>query len=290
MRLPDAIRSEVEAVLNRRILDVRAVGGGCISHALRLEAEGGSYFLKWGEEPEAAAMFAAEAFSLGQLAACGAVQVPGVIGAGQRWLLLEWLEPERASDAGWTSLGARLAALHGSRGDRFGWAQDNFIGSLPQSNERTDGWAGFWRQHRLEPQLERARGSGLLSRSDAERFEELFARLPELLAAGQAEGASLLHGDLWSGNVHATGESFALIDPSCYYGHREVDLAMAALFGGLPRPFWREYERAAPLECERFQSRRAAYQLYYLLVHVNLFGAGYVGGTRSALTEALSAK
>jgi len=288
MSLPDTLRVEVEAVLNQRILDARLVGGGCISHALRLEADGGTYFLKWGDDAEAPAMFAVEAYSLAQLAASGAVQVPGVIGAGQRWLLLAWLEPARASDDAWSKFGARLAALHASRGGTFGWPHDNYIASLPQSNDWTEGWAGFWRQHRLEPQVARAQASGWLSRSDSKRFEQLFGRLPELLAAGQAEGPSLLHGDLWSGNVHATGESLALIDPSCYYGHREVDLAMAALFGGFPRPFWMAYEHAAPLESDRFRSRRAVYQLYYLLVHVNLFGAGYVGGTRSALTEALS--
>ena len=216
--------------------------------------------------------------------------MPRVIAAGERWLLLEWLEPARATDAAWSDFGARLAALHAPRQQRSGWPQDNYIGLLPQSNDWTADWAEFWRAHRLEPQAERARASGLLGRGDADRFEELYARLPELLAAGQADGSSLLHGDLWSGNVHATGGSIALIDPSCSYGHREVDLAMAALFGGFPEPFWIAYERAAPCEPRGARTRRAIYQLYYLLVHVNLFGSGYVGRTRTTLTEALSGK
>ncbi|HSL69181.1 MAG TPA: fructosamine kinase family protein, partial [Longimicrobiales bacterium] len=123
--------------------------------------------------------------------------------------------------------------------------------------------------------------------TDARRIERLLRDLPDLLHRGDAEGASLLHGDLWSGNAHALADgSIAAIDPSAYYGHREVDLAMAQLFGGFPPAFHDAYEDEWPLAAAGLNSRRATYQLYYLLVHVNLFGGSYVSSCRTALAEA----
>ncbi len=119
---------------------------------------------------------------------------------------------------------------------------------------------------------------------DERAFRRLCAAMPDTLAAGDADGPSLLHGDLWGGNVHVMADgAAALIDPSTYYGHREVDLAMAGLFGGFPHEFFDAYEEAWPLEPGYDNERRDLYQLYYLLVHVNLFGAGYTGGVRRVL-------
>ncbi|MFW6079748.1 MAG: fructosamine kinase family protein, partial [Gemmatimonadota bacterium] len=312
------------------IVGASPVGGGCISPAARIElAGGGLAFLKWGEAGSVAgAMFGEEARSLRALAGAGAVRVPRVLAvsdggrrlpsdspgaaaprverAGRRsvdteplsagatnappWLLLEWLEPGRATTGTWERLGRALAALHRVRAEAWGWPADNFIGSLEQPNGETDDWAAFWRDRRLGPQLRRAYGSGgvggggHLDDSDRRRFDRLLERLEELLAdAAGADGPSLVHGDLWSGNVHAlaSGEP-ALIDPAAYHGHREVDLAMSELFGGFPPRFYDAYEEAWPLEPGYRERRRSVYQLYYLLVHVNLFGAGYVGRTRSA--------
>jgi fructosamine-3-kinase len=121
-------------------------------------------------------------------------------------------------------------------------------------------------------------------------FARLFAALPVLLRAGDREGPSLLHGDLWIGNAHALADgSIAAIDPAAYYGHREVDLAMADLCGGFPREFFAASEAEWPLEKEGLMERRAVYQLYYLLVHVNMFGGSYVSSCRHALEHALSA-
>jgi protein-ribulosamine 3-kinase len=136
--------------------------------------------------------------------------------------------------------------------------------------------------------LRTALDAGRLSANEQRDFQNLFAQLDELLEAGQREGASLLHGDLWSGNVLSTSSSIAIVDPASYYGHREVDLAMAELFGGFPQSFWDGYSGAWPVEQAGFLRRRAVYQLYYLLVHINLFGASYVSRTRAALNRALA--
>jgi protein-ribulosamine 3-kinase len=286
VKLPAAVAAEIEGLLQENIRQVSSVAGGCIHSALRVDTDRASYFAKHGDL-SAGVMFEAEAFALGEIGKTQTVRVPAVIGRAPRWLLLEWLEPGSPRRDGWRSFGAELALMHRARSDRFGWSQPNFIGSLPQQNDWADSWPRFWQERRLQPQLEQARRRGLLGSGDVETFEVLFREIPERLSTTTAEGASLLHGDLWSGNAHGYANGIAAVDPSAYYGHREVDLAMAALFGGFPQSFWDGYSEVWPLERAGFEQRRAIYQLYYLLVHVNLFGAGYVAGTREALRSAL---
>ena len=127
-------------------------------------------------------------------------------------------------------------------GQRFGWRRDNFIGSTPQSNRGHDDWTGFWRDARLLPQLVLAGRNGLGSRL-IDAGEQLAAMLPRLLA-GHAPQASLLHGDLWSGNAAFLADgSPVLFDPAVYFGDREADLAMTELFGGFPRSFYAAYAK-----------------------------------------------
>ena len=166
-------------------------------------------------------------------------------------------------------------------------AHDNYIGSTPQPNPWTLDGHAFFAEQRLLFQARLAQRRGLLSAADVRRVEKLAQRLPEL---APAQSASLLHGDLWSGNIHFTTDgTAALIDPSSYHGHREVDLAMAELFGGFETPFFAAYAEAFPLRPGYFELRRPIYQLYYQLVHVNLFGRGYLAGTLGSLEAAESA-
>jgi len=274
-----------------RTVSAAPVGGGCISPSVRLESGSGDVaFLKWGNPDTPAGLFTAEARSLAALHAPGAVRVPEVLAVsdqGAGWLLLEWLEPGPATRATWEALGRGLAGLHATRVERYGAAADNFIGSLPQRNGWLDEWPAFWRERRLEPQLRQAYAEGHFSSADRRSFDRLLAALPDRLAGTGAEGASLLHGDLWSGNVHVTrAGTAALVDPSSYYGHREVDLAMSELFGGFDTTFYRAYAEAWPLLPGYDPVRRAVYQLYYLLAHVNLFGGGYVRASLGALARA----
>jgi fructosamine-3-kinase len=307
--LPATVRRGVEEALTASasrpvaIRSTRPLGGGCINPSARLDAsDGAAYFLKWNAAapPD---VFEAEADGLAALRSAGAragVRVPEVMGVhtgsgGQpSWLLLEFVArgPRGAREG--EALGRGLAELHrgrsGAAPDRsagFGWRRDNYIGSLPQRNPVTADWAEFWRDWRLLPQLVAARPH--FRREEARSIDRLLDRVGEALAGAGADGPSLLHGDLWSGNVFpGPGGESVLIDPAAYRGHREVDLAMSELFGGFPTGFLSAYNEAWPLPAEYRRVRRPLYQLYYLLVHVNLFGGSYVEGTLEAARSALS--
>ncbi|HET7463607.1 MAG TPA: fructosamine kinase family protein [Longimicrobium sp.] len=290
--LPDAVRAAVEAELGT-IRSAQPVGGGCISNGCRVQTADGPVFLKHNHAAPAG-MFAAEAEGLRALRAAAGehLRVPSVLALGDAgddgggWIALEWLEPAPPGRDHGERLGRGLAAVHRTGAGGWGWERDNWIGSLPQPNHPAASWPGFWRDRRLAPQLDFARRARRLPGTDAE-WERLFDRLPDLLAAGDDNGPSLLHGDLWSGNALSTSAGPAIIDPAVYRGHREVDLAMAALFGGFDRAFFAAYEEAWPLS-PGAERRRSVYQLYYLLVHVNLFGGGYVAQTAETLRRVLS--
>jgi protein-ribulosamine 3-kinase len=171
--------------------------------------------------------------------------------------MLEWLP--LGAHADWAAMGRMLAKVHRNISDRFGWATDNWIGLAPQVNGWSDDWASFFLEKRLAPQARRA---GL--------------QLPEvrMLLEGHRPQASLLHGDLWSGNAGFTPQGPVIFDPAVYYGDREADLAMTELFGGFPEAFHASYKKEFPMEAG-YETRKYLYNLYHLLNHLNLFGAGY---------------
>jgi fructosamine-3-kinase len=276
----------VEAGLGAAVADARPVAGGCISPSWRVRlADGRTVFIKTAPAGVRGGLLLEESRSLQRLSAAGVVRVPGVLLSAAACLVLEWLPPAPPTPAAWRALGGALARLHGVTAASYGWDADNWIGSLPQHNLQTTSWAEFWVERRLRPQF--ASASAQLSDQARRDAAELLRAAAALLDAAEADGASLLHGDLWSGNVHMSTDGPALIDPSSYFGHREVDLAMADLFGGFAAGFWQAYEAEWPLLPD-WRARRALYQLYYLLVHVNLFGGGYVAQTERALRAALA--
>lgn len=272
--LPSMLRIQLEAALQASIAAAQPASGGCISNAAHLVlSDGRDVFAKWGQSE----LLEAEQHALKEIAKTRTVRVPQVHAIGDGWLLAEWIEPGPITPHAWELLGRSLALLHRTQAQEFGWPSSNFIGSLPQANEWCADWPRFWREQRILPQLERARA---LRAEDRARIEKLLMK-HELAAAGNEEGASLLHGDLWSGNVLGAAQGDpAVIDPSAYFGHREVDLAMARLFGGFSERFFEAYNAEWPLQ-PGFEERCSYYQLYYMLVHVNLFGASYISGAMS---------
>jgi len=298
--LPDQVVSAVEELLGP-LESLERVGGGCIHPAGRIRARDGSdAFIKWSSDPGPAG-FAVEARGLEALAARGGVPVPEVLGVGEgsdgqpAWLLLEWIAPGSARPHTPRELGVGLAHLHRPLDPDTGptaapgWEEDGWIATLPQPNPGGLTWPEFWAQARIEPQWRRARDAGGFPRSEDRAMETLLDRMDEALEGWEADGICLLHGDLWSGNVHIAHDGTPyLVDPAAYRGHREVDLAMLDLFGGFGDPFHQAYREATPL-VPGHRRRRSLYQLYPLLVHVNLFGGGYTARALDALNSGLAA-
>lgn len=252
------------------------VGGGDISAAWRIESQDGSVFLKTGST-DAFEMFAAEAEGLSELKAAEAVRVPEVLAVGQHagdaFLALEWLALEPPDARSERLLGEQLAMMHRTVKDRFGWHRDNTIGRTPQHNNWSDDWAGFFGTHRLGFQLTLAKKNGYSGELQKEGAR-LLKRLPSYFE-GYSLVPSLLHGDLWGGNRSSCQGSPVIFDPAVYFGDRETDLAMTRLFGGFDAAFYSAYESAWPLQ-PGSRARTDLYQLYHVLNHLNLFGAGYL--------------
>ena len=282
--LPVDLRIAIERITKTSIHKVNHVGGGSINEARSLTTSSGKLFLKMNQQPDANKMFQAEASGLNIIANTNTIAVPTVRGYNQigstSFLLLDFIDPGHRSDHFWEQLGIGLARLHQCTKDDFGLDHHNYIGSLHQSNKYHDNWVQFYIQERLQPQLRLAIDQQLLTIQDNRIFEDLFRELPNLLPK---ENPSLIHGDLWSGNFLCDTQSLPyLIDPAVYFGSREVDLAMSYLFGGFSPTFYQAYEHFFPL-LPGFNKRMELYQLYYLLVHVNLFGMGYVSSVRNII-------
>lgn len=189
------------------------------------------------------------------------------------FLLMEFIEPGPGSDESSLQFGRQLATLHQTSAECFGLDHDNYIGRLPQSNRRHRDWNAFFIAERIEPQLKQAIDSRAVDAGIANHWKRVARQLPDLIPTGRP---ALLHGDLWGGNYMFDGSDRAvLFDPAVYYGHHEMELAFTTLFGGFSERFYEGYEEIAPLK-PGFQERIPIYNLYPLLVHVNLFGGHYI--------------
>jgi fructosamine-3-kinase len=283
-----ALAAEIAAVAGGapdRIERIDPVGGGDVAQALCVQWRGGGRCFAKLQPREPTGVLAAEAEGLAWLREAKAMRIPAVEALGEtrshQVLLLEWIEPGAPAPDHDEQLGRGLAALHRFGAPGFGFARDNYIAALPQPGAALEDWPSFYRERRLEPMLGRARAAGRIEASVEARFERLFGRLDEL--AGPAEPPARLHGDLWGGNALCDRAGApVLIDPAVYGGHREIDLAMMSLFGGFSERVFAAYAEAHPLSPD-WRERIPLYQLYPLLVHVNLFGPGYLGSLCAAL-------
>jgi fructosamine-3-kinase len=264
-----------------------AAGGGCINQTLRIRYGDRIYFIKLNSA-SGLDMFAAEAKGLEELQQCDALKIPAPVCVGadgqSAWLVMENLE--LGGHGGGVGLGEGLAAMHRITRDAYGWDIDNTIGSTPQENAWMDDWLDFWRERRLRFQLELAArsgaGNGLLSKG-----EVLLDEFPRLFE-GYTPQASLLHGDLWSGNhAYTSAGEPAIFDPAVYYGDREADLAMTELFGGFGQEFYAAYNNAWPLD-SGYGVRKTLYNLYHVLNHFYMFGGGYLSQAQRMIESLLS--
>jgi len=265
------------------------VGGGCINQAVKFSDGCQHWFVKVNDA-ELLDMFEAEAEGLNAMAETRTIRVPRALCTGsfenQSYIVIEYISHGRSRSDSQQQAGRELAAMHRHTAERFGWHRDNTIGATPQQNARSETWSGFWRTQRLGFQLELAARNGYRGQLQTSG-EQLLARFDTLI--DHAPEPSLLHGDLWGGNITFDTDGHPVIfDPAVYYGDREADLAMTELFGGFSSDFYAAYREAWPIE-PGYRVRRQLYNLYHILNHLNLFGGGY-GGQAQAMMERLLAE
>lgn len=286
--LPEVVTNAIESLLDEDIVSVKPISGGDINEARLVTTPSHAYFLKMNDGPNGGAMLQTEQLGLELLGEYlpTSLEVPAVIGyttAGSyACLVLEYIESGQAWPVFWQVFGRGLADLHRCGHSDFGLDHNNFIARLPQNNEYLPDWPSFYYERRLQPQAILAYEARLLELHDMEQLQQLGRRLADWYPN---EPPSLIHGDLWSGNylVSAEGRPI-LIDPAVSYSHREMDLAMSRLFGGFPAEFYTAYHEAYPLAAG-WEERLELGQLYYLLVHLNLFGKSYLDQVKQILAR-----
>lgn len=274
------------------------LSGGDINKAYALTLNTGDKIFMKANAKNNAAFFTAEAAGLTAIASTKAISTPKILctgtddgeDVGYSFLLLEYIKSSGKIKTYWETFAQELAAMHkadvckvasGDAGRAFGFFQDNFIGARPQKNTPSASWISFFREQRLTPQFKAA--DSYFIKEDRAKITKLLDNLDRFLI--EPEQPSLLHGDLWSGNVMCGSDGKAmLIDPACYIGHHEADLAMTELFGGFPQSFYDAYKEAFPLQ-PGYEERRDLYNLYQLLNHLNLFGPTYLEPVLSIISE-----
>jgi protein-ribulosamine 3-kinase len=290
--IPVEISAKVKTLLTKYcgketdILRSSSIGGGCINNARKLETSSGIFFLKWNDAQRYPKMFEGEAKGLILLKKTNTVGIPDIIGTDEAgsysFIVLEFIEPGKKIKNFWEDFGTSLAQLHKNTSELFGLEYDNYIGSLPQRNTQKNSWIEFFIEERLEKQIALAKNSSAIDNPTIQQSNNLYKRLSEIIPE---EKPSLLHGDLWNGNVMTGADGKAwLMDPAVYYGHREMDIAMSKLFGGFSPEFYESYREAFPLQ-KGSEERMDIYNLYPLLVHVNLFGGGYLSEVKNILSR-----
>lgn len=274
-----------------QIKHTQPISGGDINEAFAVTLTDGNCLFMKSNARENLSFFTAETQGLAAIAQTGTISTPKVLGCGTdeerncAFLLLERIVSKVHCTDYWEILGHQLAELHQSAtaewvtGGKYGFLEDNYIGAGKQMNTAKDSWITFFRDCRLEPQFRRA--SDYFSAEDIKRIDHLLDHIGDILI--EPEHPSLLHGDLWSGNVMPGKDGRAcLIDPAAYVGHAEADLAMTQLFGGFASGMYAAYQELSPLQ-PGYEDRRDLYNLYHLLNHLNLFGGSYIMSVRRIL-------
>ncbi len=244
-------------------------------------------FCKISFEKTSNGMLQSEKEGLEAIKKSGAIKTPEIIGLYQNsymsFLVLEYIEAMRPKPQDWRICGSQLAHLHNTiSSPTFGWSKDNYIGALAQVNSLDKNWSSFFGRYRLVPQIELALSTQKLSNSMIPSEDKILGVLSNLLSC---EKPSLLHGDLWSGNVLFDSQGIPwLIDPSLYYGDPAVDIAMTKLFGGFDPNFYLAYYDSGAIQKPNTATIEL-YQLYYLLVHLNLFGKSYYASVAELLKK-----
>ncbi len=280
------IENKIKPLLNTKFeYQWDTISGGSINETYKITAENHVFFVKINTVANFKNGFKEEVLGLEFLADKNCL-IPKIISEGKlndlTYLVLDWVERGPKTSKFWQNFAHDLADLHRNRNEEFGLEYSNFMGRLEQKNKFRSKFTDFFIESRLIPQVKLAFNNGLLDRSMINKFENLYKQLPNIFPI---EKPSALHGDLWSGNfLCSEKEKAVFIDPAVYFGHREVDLAMSLLFGGFSDEFYSIYHEEFPLQKDFF-SRKDYYNLYPLLIHLNLFGSSYSSSIKAIIGD-----
>jgi fructosamine-3-kinase len=285
------IRAALQDLLGSTVLSTPSirVEGGCTHECFRFETTKGPVFVKVADVTSRN-QFDAEVAGLAELQSADAIRVPTTVSVGavgnHALLVLEWLDLSKSTAASDARLGEQLAKQHRVTRNQYGWRMNNYVGATTQPNVWSTDWLHFWRTHRYGAQLNLA----VINGADGRFLERatLLNVLMDSFFTSYIPDASLLHGDLWSGNYAVDNQGTPVIfDPAVYYGDRECDLAMTLLFGGFSRNFYAAYESAWPLD-DGWRARIELYNLYHVLNHYNLFGGQYLARAATMVEKLLA--
>ncbi|QIZ76517.1 fructosamine kinase family protein [Ferrimonas lipolytica] len=283
----NAIGLQISDALGRdfAINEKHSIVGGDIHQAFKINDHHCALFVKLSDKHNVE-MFESEAHALRLLRKQTGLVVPEVVTTGttshNSFIALEHLNLGNGSKADWYRFGQELAQLHRTQTQpQFGFDEDNYIGTTVQPNRWQNNWAEFFAEQRIGWQLKLAQDKGY----NFGGCDSIVRRCAEKLRKHKPV-ASLLHGDLWRGNIAFVDGVGALFDPASYYGDRETDIAMTELFSPLPTDFYHGYNAEWPLP-DDYQARKPIYQLYHLLNHLNLFGGSYLQQCQSLIQEQL---
>ena len=291
MNLSTALQAAIQQKLKAHFsfaekINFSPVSGGSINNTYCISFGSQFVFCKINSATKFPQLLAKEKSGLELIQKQNIIKTPSVIDhfefENQQVLLLEWITEDERTQSFWKSFGQQLAALHQQSSGRFGLDEDNYMGSVPQSNRIHLDWISFFTNERLQPMTRRCFDKNLLTKNHLQAFENLQQKLPDIF---EKENPSLLHGDLWSGNFtcNRSGEP-VLIDPAVYFGHRSVDLAMTTLFGGFRQPFYEAYDYHFPLP-KNYEEQWSVCNLYPLLIHLYLFGSSYLSQIERTLKK-----
>ena len=268
------------------ITKIVEIPGGDISTAYCATTASQQFFIKTNTANEGIGMFQTEKLGLEEIAATNSIRTPEVHLCGQSesisFLVMDYIKSKTPDAKNFQQLGIQMARLHQCHKKEYGWTKDNYIGVLPQSNQIMTDWVEFYVKNRLLPQMTLAKHRRFFDRKEVPELDKMmdicYQNLPSDIPC-------LLHGDLWAGNYLIDQDGIPyLIDPAVYYGHHQVDMAMSCLFGGFDEIFYDSYydQLSTPWITE---TEKDLYQLYYLLVHLNLFGSAYYHSVRRILDK-----
>jgi fructosamine-3-kinase len=271
----------IEAVTGIVVANIAPLAGGCVGEVFRVVLADGKILAVKTAPPDGTLDI--EGYMLGYLGACGAIPVPAVIHAAPDLLLMDYIEHSGGiGDAAQEHAADLLAALHGIAADAYGHERDTLIGPLHQPNPWTESWVEFLRDQRLLHMGRQALDTGRLPGETFARLERFCATLERHI--DEPARPSLIHGDIWGGNVLCrAGRIAGFIDPAIYHADAEIELAFSTLFGTFGDAFFRRYNEHRPIRPGFFETRRDIYNLYPLLVHTTLFGGHYAGSVDGIL-------